>query len=342
MEGQPELGGDRSAHFESFEIMGLDYNSKPIEISSVLLSSGDSSVLATSLDAQESKEIVPEITPVRPSSPATDIMQKIVRQVEYYFSDENLPTDKFMLKYVKKNKEGYVPIGVIASFRRMKKLVEDDDALIAAALRTSSQLVVSKEGKRVKRLHPLPPPAEPEDRRPCTVVVENLPLDCSEESLQPTFGASGQIQRISIRHPGSTQEEDSKISSKLHALVEYTTPAAAEHAVASLNDEKNWRSGLRVELLLKRMGRLGLVPRARRPGPSGHEAQPGGDNVPGLDAAEAAGPEAQQGRRKARGKGGPRSHQPVGPTKAPPVGPRMPDGTRGFTMGRGKALLPAP
>jgi hypothetical protein len=28
-------------------------------------------------------------------------------QVEYYFSDENLPTDEFLLKFVKKNKEGF-------------------------------------------------------------------------------------------------------------------------------------------------------------------------------------------------------------------------------------------
>jgi La-related protein 7 len=28
-------------------------------------------------------------------------------QVEYYFSDENLPTDEFLLKFVKKNKEAF-------------------------------------------------------------------------------------------------------------------------------------------------------------------------------------------------------------------------------------------
>ena len=27
--------------------------------------------------------------------------------MEYYFSDENLPTDEFMLKFVKKNKDGF-------------------------------------------------------------------------------------------------------------------------------------------------------------------------------------------------------------------------------------------
>lgn len=28
-------------------------------------------------------------------------------QVEYYFSDENLPTDEFLLNYVKKNNKGF-------------------------------------------------------------------------------------------------------------------------------------------------------------------------------------------------------------------------------------------
>jgi len=27
--------------------------------------------------------------------------------VEYYFSDENLPTDKYMISLIKKNKEGF-------------------------------------------------------------------------------------------------------------------------------------------------------------------------------------------------------------------------------------------
>jgi len=31
----------------------------------------------------------------------------LILQVEYYFSDENLPNDKYMLGFVKKNKEGF-------------------------------------------------------------------------------------------------------------------------------------------------------------------------------------------------------------------------------------------
>lgn len=36
-----------------------------------------------------------------------DLRNKIIKQVEYYFSDENLPTDKFMLKHVSKNVDGF-------------------------------------------------------------------------------------------------------------------------------------------------------------------------------------------------------------------------------------------
>ena len=31
----------------------------------------------------------------------------VLLQVEYYFSDENLPTDKFLLNAMKKNKKGF-------------------------------------------------------------------------------------------------------------------------------------------------------------------------------------------------------------------------------------------
>ncbi|KAL6198182.1 hypothetical protein ACLB2K_027974 [Fragaria x ananassa] len=39
-----------------------------------------------------------------------DLKQKIIKQVEYYFSDENLPNDKYMLSLIKKNKEGFARI----------------------------------------------------------------------------------------------------------------------------------------------------------------------------------------------------------------------------------------
>ncbi|KAL3344990.1 hypothetical protein AABB24_024104, partial [Solanum stoloniferum] len=118
-----------------------------------------------------------------------DLRNKIVKQVEYYFSDENLPTDKFLLKYVTRDKEGFVPVKVIASFRKVKKLTKET-SIIAAALRESSLLVVSRDGRKVKRLHPLPL-SEIKDPKVCTVLVENLPEDHSVNNLRSIFGQAG-------------------------------------------------------------------------------------------------------------------------------------------------------
>ncbi|XP_058101104.1 la-related protein 6A-like [Magnolia sinica] len=307
----------------------------------------------------------------KPDPLSDGLRDKIVRQVEYYFSDENLPTDKFLMKFVKKDKEGFVPMAVIASFRKMKKLVQDI-SLVEAALRTSSQLVVSSDGKKVKRLNALPD-IDIEDAKLRTVLVENLPDDYSTESIQRIFGDIGNIKNICIRNPHSTEEStkaskaEKVISSKLHALIEYETIEAAEKAVATLNNEKNWRSGMQVELLLKRMQKYGFAPKGRKgtlPEKSNHStaADTAGDekNKSSVHHDETHEEEheeehlqSEKGGRRGRNRGRGRNHShrhyninghghgsvsgpgSEGLTKPPP-GPRMPDGTRGFTMGRGK------
>ncbi|XP_058095594.1 la-related protein 6A-like [Magnolia sinica] len=95
-------------------------------------------------------------------------------------------------------------MAVIASFRKMKKLVQDI-SLVEAALRTPSQLVVSSDGKKVKRLHALPD-IDIEDAKLHTVLVENLPDAYSTESIQRIFGDVGNIKNICIHNPHSTEE----------------------------------------------------------------------------------------------------------------------------------------
>ncbi|XP_010257771.1 PREDICTED: la-related protein 6A isoform X2 [Nelumbo nucifera] len=308
-----------------------------------------------------------------------DLRNKIIRQVEYYFSDGNLPTDKFLMSHVKKDKEGFdddtaiigctimVPIAVIASFRKMKKLVRDN-SLIVAALKESTQLVVSSDGKKVKRIHPLPV-TEVKDAEQCTVLVENLPKSYTTENIQRIFGGAGNIKNIYIRDPHAMEGPkkvsmaEKLISGKIYALVEYETVEAAEKAVATLNDENNWRSGMRVKLL-KRMGKFGLSKKNVKAAVSEKN-----NNVPASEAAgdenpktghleethepEYAGghsPTEKTGRR-GRNRGRFRGHKHHSTNglghgtlhsgagikcSNPPRVPRMPDGTRGFTMGRGR------
>ncbi|XP_024030928.1 la-related protein 6A [Morus notabilis] len=297
-----------------------------------------------------------------------DLKRKIIKQVEYYFSDENLRTDNHMNSWIRKNKEGFVPVGVIASFRKMKKLIRDN-ALVAAALKESNFVVVSSDEKKVKRLHPFPLAAV-RDPKLYTVLVENLPEDHSVENLRRIFGEAGNIKHICVRDPHATEESSKSdraekfLSSKLHALVEYETVEAAEKAVASLNNEQDWRSGMHVKLL-KRMARHGQKKQTwrgpepeknhagRLPDRTGDEGNHNSSEHHDDTPDEEAGPHlhkeknehrdrgrnrGRSGRQKHRGPNGHgttwsgHSHEPP----KPPPGPKMPDGTRGFTMGRGR------
>ncbi|XP_075476987.1 la-related protein 6A-like isoform X1 [Primulina tabacum] len=307
-----------------------------------------------------------------------DLRCKIIKQVEYYFSDENLPKDKFLLKYVTR-KDGYgifylpVPIGVIASFRKMKNLTRDM-SLIVAALKESSLVVVSSNGKKVKRLHPLPV----KDPMVCTILVENLPEDHSVENLYRVFGEAGKINNITIRDPHDAREPkkftvtEKLISGKLHAFVEYDTVEAAEKSVTLLNNEQDWRYGLRVKLLKKvnKAGQKNFFWRESESErcnpvqvsePSGNE-----ENRDSIEQHESHDEEIMdqslrerngvhlakeknglKGRNHAPGRRqkhhGPNGHghvtqfsgHGIEPSKPPP-GPKMPDGTRGFAMGRGR------
>ncbi|XP_052153477.1 la-related protein 6A [Oryza glaberrima] len=309
-----------------------------------------------------------------------ELCDRIVKQVEYYFSDENLPTDEFLIKFVKKNKQGFVPIGVIASFRRMKKLSQDL-SIIEAALRTSSKLVVSPDGKRVRRLHPLPN-NELNDVKKRIVVAENLPSDFSMESIHAKFETVGKIAKITIHDQHSVGESatiknhDIMLSNKVHALVEYETAEAAEKAAITLNDGSNWRTGMKVRLAKRTVGsgkhnQSSKENQAIQGQPSKVEQQMVSEKNGGTDSVESAfdnenvnsnishedmhqhqkvnAKGGRKGRYKSQGRGqiqqntSGQGHVSSPATSGsdhvnkPIPGPRMPDGRRGFTMGRGKS-----
>ncbi|PKA45652.1 hypothetical protein AXF42_Ash010992 [Apostasia shenzhenica] len=81
---------------------------------------------------------------------SNDATQKILKQVEYQFSDTNLIASDFLLKIMNKDPEGYVPIAVIASWKKIKSLGVNNQMLIKA-LKTSTKLLVSEDGKKVRR-----------------------------------------------------------------------------------------------------------------------------------------------------------------------------------------------
>lgn len=53
------------------------------------------------------------------SMPDLQLVRRIVSQVEFYLSDDNLAKDAFLLKHVQKNKMGFVSIKLLTSFKKV-------------------------------------------------------------------------------------------------------------------------------------------------------------------------------------------------------------------------------
>ncbi|KAJ8272286.1 hypothetical protein COCON_G00111450 [Conger conger] len=82
--------------------------------------------------------------------PDPDLTQKLVAQIEFYLSDENLEHDAFLLKHVRRNKMGYVSVKLLTSFKKVKHFTRDWRTT-AYALRQSTLLELNDEGRKVRR-----------------------------------------------------------------------------------------------------------------------------------------------------------------------------------------------
>lgn len=174
--------------------------------------------------------------------PDDDLCEKIVEQVEFYFSDANITRDKFLLKHVRRNKEGFVSLKLVASFKRVKHLTKDWRQVTEAVERKSSRLAVNDIRTKVRRTEPLPAYDETAPSR--TVVAVNLPLERPTiEGVAEIFSACGEIVLIRILRPGNPIPADIRPFLNRHpdlvdmacAVVEFEVTAHAHIAVKELN-----------------------------------------------------------------------------------------------------------
>lgn len=74
------------------------------------------------------------------------LMDNIVKQIEYYFSDENLQTDHYLISQM--DNQGWVPISIIADFKRVKRMSTDIPFILDAL---QSSMAVEVQGDRVRK-----------------------------------------------------------------------------------------------------------------------------------------------------------------------------------------------
>lgn len=184
--------------------------------------------------------------------PDDDLMARIVAQVEFYFSDASVSKDKFLLKHIRRNKEGYVSLKLVSSFKKVKQLTKDWRVVAHSLAKLSAKIQINDAGSKIRRTEPLPDFEEVPAT--CAVLALGLPLDKpSIQSVSELFGACGDIAFIRVLRAGTAVPQDLKALSAKHpqlgeancAWVEFEAPEAAKAALELSNED-----GMRVVPIL--------------------------------------------------------------------------------------------
>ncbi|KAI8579337.1 hypothetical protein K450DRAFT_242763 [Umbelopsis ramanniana AG] len=169
-----------------------------------------------------------------------DLKNKILKQVEFYFGDSNLPYDKFLYTLTTTNKDRWVPINTIASFKKMKLISEDIDLITEAVKESPELLEVSEDGLNVRRKTEL---VRPEALFERTIYAKGFPTEIDgdnkaffelQEEIEKMFSEFGKVEAVRMR---KTDTKPSKFKGSV--FVEYAVLDDAKKAAEQYKDEPN-------------------------------------------------------------------------------------------------------
>jgi len=95
---------------------------------------------------------------------ATPLEKKIIRQVEHYFGDCNLPRDKHLKELMKEN-EGWVSMEEMLKFKRLADLSKDTKLIIDALKKSKSGLMEIESDEKIRRSPSQPLPENNEETK---------------------------------------------------------------------------------------------------------------------------------------------------------------------------------
>ena len=135
------------------------------------------------------------------TTPDPDVKAKILRQVEFYFGDFNLPRDRFLQEKMDEN-EGWIPMDTMLNFKRLATL-SSDHSVILESLKESELMEIDLENKKIRRKPSLAVPEWNEERKKeimaMTIYCKGFPKDDTLDEIMPYFEKLAPIQNVQLR-----------------------------------------------------------------------------------------------------------------------------------------------
>lgn len=171
-------------------------------------------------EKEPEKPKIPEATP--------ELLEKIKKQVEFYFGDVNMQKDKFLIEQTKLS-EGWIPMDVMLKFKALVALSEDSVTIVKAL--ESSELVETSEDKtKIRRSLDHPLPVYDDEYRKAqqarTIYAKGFPLEgMTIEKLKTFLEAFEPIENIHMR---KYADKEKKMHFKGSIFVQFKTLDAAK------------------------------------------------------------------------------------------------------------------
>ena len=163
--------------------------------------------------------------------------RKLLRQLEFYFSDSNLPRDKFLRETVERDPDAYVDLKLILKFQRMRDILNDSggsnnpevvEAVAKLLKEKSVSLQVAEETSpdpRVRRKEDLRPKEEIDrDVEKRSLYANPFPMTATIESLTDFFEKECDERVLSVRLRRHIASKDFKGS----IFVEFSSEESAK------------------------------------------------------------------------------------------------------------------
>jgi len=99
------------------------------------------------------------------------LKEAVLKQVEFYFSEENLSKDAYLISLM--DGDYFVPVSTIAQFGKMKALTTDE-SLIVESLSCSTVVQLSGDNTKIK----------PREGKRTTLIIHQLPAETTSEEIE--------------------------------------------------------------------------------------------------------------------------------------------------------------